>query len=235
MSAAPWDDAVADRPPLLPPFLATADEPTTATDTTPPREHPFPGNVLMHVDGMGTDSEGMPDPHDETRTVVENLDSAMVVTSLVAAQVPPSWGQTEPYHRPVLDIDLGVVAVPSTTPGRWHLMLDHRMPWSKYLDLLDALATAGLVQPGYVKAARAREHTAVRVPWLRKGDQAPELIDPACPRCRYGGHRCPKCDAPLSHGRETCSRDGLRCLTDPDPDADQALDSLRARLAGGAR
>jgi hypothetical protein len=137
-----------------------------------PRTHPFPGNVLMHVHGMGTDSEDMPDHAEEVRTVVEDLDAAMVLTSTMD-HTPPYV--SEPLHRPVLDIDLPVTLLPSTTPGHHHLLIDHPLTWSRYLDLLDALAYAGIVERGYVKAARARGHTAVRVPWLRKGDPAPDL------------------------------------------------------------
>jgi hypothetical protein len=143
-----------------------------------PRTHPFPGNVLMHVHGMGTDSEDMPDHTEEVRTVVEDLDAAMVLTSTYVRRGPLSRfanPTNEPLHRPVLDIDLPVTLLSSTTPGHHHLLIDHPMTWSRYLDLLDALVNAGIVEPGYVKAAQARGHTAVRVPWLRKGDPAPDL------------------------------------------------------------
>jgi hypothetical protein len=136
------------------------------------RSHPFPGNVLMHVHGMGTDSEDQPDHTEEVRTVVEDLDAAMVLVSTMTHT--PSY-VSEPLHRPVLDIDLGAQLLPSTTPGHYHLLIDRPMIWSRYLDLLDALVKAGIVEPGYVQAARARGHTAVRVPWLRKGDPAPDL------------------------------------------------------------
>lgn len=136
--------------------------------------HPFPGNVLMHVEGMGTDSQDMPDPSRETRTVLsdDQIDYATVVTS--TADCPGRFGSA-PLHRPVLDLDFDVRVVPSSTPGHHHLYIDRFLRWDQYLALLEALATAGIVQHGFVKGARDRGHTAVRVPWVRKGDTVPVL------------------------------------------------------------
>lgn len=73
-------------------------------------------------------------------------------------------------HRPVIDIDLPVKVVPSSTPGHHHLFIDAPMEWATYLNLLDAMAAAGIVEPGYVTATRERGYSTVRLPWVRKGD-----------------------------------------------------------------
>lgn len=77
----------------------------------------------------------------------------------------------EGIHCPTLDIDLPCYVVPSSTPGHFHLYIDYPMPWRKYKQLLKALAKSGIVEKGYVKASIRRKHTAVRVPWLKKGNK----------------------------------------------------------------
>lgn len=71
-------------------------------------------------------------------------------------------------HCPVLDIDIPAYLVPSSTPGHSHLYLDHPMTWRQYKRLLRALGRAGILEKGYVKASIQRQHTSVRVPWLKK-------------------------------------------------------------------
>lgn len=135
--------------------------------------HPFPGNVLMHVDGFDEADDSSCPTHadDEVRTIVTDLESAVVITSLAE---PSPWGGPQ-LHRPVLDIDCPVTVVPSTTPGHHHLLIDKPLSWDEYAGLLDALAHARIVESGYVAASKRREHSAVRVPWLRKGDPLPLL------------------------------------------------------------
>lgn len=65
-------------------------------------------------------------------------------------------------HAPVIDLDLPARLVPSATPGHFHLFLDVAMDWPTYVHLLEALAEAGLVQPGYVDACVVRGTTDVR-------------------------------------------------------------------------
>lgn len=71
-------------------------------------------------------------------------------------------------HCPVLDIDVPAFLVSSSTPGHSHLYIDHPMSWWKYKRLLRAMARAGILEKGYVRASIRRRHTAVRVPWLKK-------------------------------------------------------------------
>lgn len=87
-----------------------------------------------------------------------------VTTSMIADAEGRSTGR----HTVVLDIDVPAVLVPSSTPGHSHLFVDVEMGWETYKKLLGALADAGVVQPGYAAASWSREHTSVRLPWIRK-------------------------------------------------------------------
>jgi hypothetical protein len=71
-------------------------------------------------------------------------------------------------HKLVLDIDLPAKLVPTTTPGHWHLYIDHEMPWEAYVKVIDALAEAGVIEKGYARASKLRGYTSVRPPWLPK-------------------------------------------------------------------
>lgn len=76
----------------------------------------------------------------------------------------------EGVHCPVLDIDVRAYLLPSSTEGHSHLYINHPMRWRPYKRMLKAMARAGVLEKGYVKASIRRKHTAVRVPWLKKGD-----------------------------------------------------------------
>lgn len=60
-------------------------------------------------------------------------------------------------HRPALDIDLPARLVSSSTPGHFHLYFDDlALSWDAYLELLDALAKAGIVSTAWVGHCRER-------------------------------------------------------------------------------
>lgn len=101
----------------------------------------------------------------EDRRVTENLDEAQVVTSLIAGMTRRNGG----WHRLIVDVDLPLAVVPSSTPGHGHLYVDAPMQWPVYVRLLEALRDAGVLEQGYVAASIERGHTAVRLPWVRKG------------------------------------------------------------------
>lgn len=77
-------------------------------------------------------------------------------------------------HRPVIDLDVSAKLVASSTPGHGHLYIDAPLTWPQYLRLLDVLAEVGLVEAGYVSAARTREATFVRPEWVKKPVPVPE-------------------------------------------------------------
>lgn len=72
-------------------------------------------------------------------------------------------------HRPVIDIDHRVTVIESSTVGHSHFYVDLMMPWEDLVKLLEVMAEIGLVEPGYVNASKARGYTAVRLPWISKG------------------------------------------------------------------
>lgn len=71
-------------------------------------------------------------------------------------------------HAPVIDLDLPIRAIPSSTPDNWHLYIEKAMTWEQYLALLWAFVEAGLVEQGYYEASKARGGTHVRLPWVKK-------------------------------------------------------------------
>lgn len=71
-------------------------------------------------------------------------------------------------HSPALDIDVPAWLIPSSTPGHSHLYIDAPMTWWTYKRLLKALAAAGIIEKGYLKASLKRGRTDLRVPWLKK-------------------------------------------------------------------
>lgn len=83
-------------------------------------------------------------------------------------------------HRPVLDIDIPIAVVPSTTEGHYHLYIDKQMSWAEYERLLDVLVEVGIVEPGFAAASISRGYSAVRLPWVQKEDMvktAEQLFD----------------------------------------------------------
>ena len=82
-------------------------------------------------------------------------------------------------HAPVIDLDLPVRLIPSTTPGHFHLYIDRLMSAEDMFDLLDTMARVGLVEPGYAEVSRARGYSSVRLPWVKK--DVPRLF---CFRCQ---------------------------------------------------
>ncbi len=45
------------------------------------------------------------------------------------------------------------------------------MGWDTYVTMLDALAYAGIIEPGYAEASKARGFSAVRLPWVSKPEE----------------------------------------------------------------
>jgi hypothetical protein len=103
------------------------------------------------------------DPDQDGRTLVAGVEDADVVASSYNAH-----GFNTSMHRPVLDIDLDAVLVPSSTPGHHHLYIDKLMSWETYTELLQALAKAGIVQQGFVDVSLKRGASMVRLPWVKK-------------------------------------------------------------------
>jgi hypothetical protein len=103
----------------------------------------------------------------------EGKDENLIVSWLYTyAEVAPD----RRMHRPVLDIDFPARLVPSSTEGHFHLYLDGVLiPHDKYMYLLAALASCGIISEGYLKHSTERGGTAVRMPGSYKPKMA---LDP---------------------------------------------------------
>lgn len=141
-----------------------------------------PGPEEVYLDTIeGKCDVGAPDPSfdlagrttwtvkDGERIEANPSEGALVASSQTDRKDPFSVPE-EPYHRPVLDIDIPARLLPSSTPGHHHLYLDIDVPWDKYEALLKALADARVIEEGYVLAALERKATFVRLPWVKKKD-----------------------------------------------------------------
>lgn len=130
------------------------------------RRVPLAGQMLAYADFTSTEYDG--NDHEG----VADIERANLITSIVEAGGLSRLGGGFASHKVVIDVDLPVTVVESTTPGHCHLFVDKAMTWPEYVALLEALTVAGIVEPGYLAAALQRGHTAVRLPWVRKGEAA---------------------------------------------------------------
>lgn len=129
-------------------------------------EHPFflSGQVLARVEfrsggGYGTAVSGYGTAVNSVQKA-DTIADANVVSSLVE--------RSRSVHRPVLDIDCPVHLIPSSTPGHYHLMIDHFLTWDEYEKLLRALQAAGILESGYVEQSIRQRQSCVRLPWIPK-------------------------------------------------------------------
>lgn len=71
-------------------------------------------------------------------------------------------------HRPALDIDIPCIRVDSSTPGHSHLYFTVGLEWDEYVELLQALAKAGILEQKYVDHSLGRGQTLLRVPGTKR-------------------------------------------------------------------
>lgn len=64
-------------------------------------------------------------------------------------------------HGFCVDIDMPCALIESS-PGRYHLYVEKAIPWGKYLEVLKALADAGIIERGYYGASRERKASFLR-------------------------------------------------------------------------
>lgn len=126
------------------------------------RWHPYTGQVLAWVDFEQTylnPPKQAASEHDANiaTSLVED-DGRRIVDGKVAKQM----------HKVVIDIDLPVALLESSTPGHFHLFIDKAMTWEQYKDLLQTLASVGIIEHNYVNATIDRGFSAVRLPWVKK-------------------------------------------------------------------
>jgi len=107
---------------------------------------------------------------------IETDNVAKIITDnppLIDANSVGSLHRPSYQHKPVLDLDMDVLVVPSSTRGHHHLYIDKLMPWRDYSLLMNVLAHVGILQPGYVSASHHRVESFLRTPWIRKGYSMP--------------------------------------------------------------
>ena len=122
-------------------------------------ESPLPGQMLARVDFDAVPTDG-----EYTRPSEEaDIEQANLLTSMCNRHDPFC-----PMHKVVIDLDHPAQLIESSTPGHHHLIIDHEIPWSAYVRLLEAMVECGLVEPGYLGSSIDRGYTAVRLPWIKK-------------------------------------------------------------------
>ena len=123
--------------------------------------NPMPGQVLKKQSlkpGTGIyEGEDVTDLYS-----VDELSEANLISSRV---------KDKDSHKIILDIDMPVKAIPSSTEGHFYLYIDKELTWTQYANLLWVLADVGIIEEGYFKAAINRKYTSVRLPWIKKGDE----------------------------------------------------------------
>ena len=122
-------------------------------------------DTLVPVYGMRETQDGA---YRVENLVAVGLDEAELITSEVA-------GQKGDVHKIAIDLDMPAVLVPSSTEGHFHLIIDHPIAWQRYVEILEALDRAGVVEHGYVEASKRRGFSALRVPWITKHSDGPHM------------------------------------------------------------
>ena len=110
---------------------------------------------------------------DEDSSVTYSREEREPATSIAEANVSTSIREdADDAHALLLDLDVPAWLVPSSTPGHSHLYVDVKIPTATYFALLDALAAAGVIQHGYANSSKHRGGTALRLPWIKKPENA---------------------------------------------------------------
>lgn len=137
-------------------------------------EKPLPPNVLAYVyfdekyEGGSTRRVELDNDYIKSQHIPNAITSRMMGLDGHRQNV---IDEDDEYHRPILDIDLPVMLIPSSTPDHYHLYIDAPMKWGAYKKLLSALSGAGIIEEGYYKASVSRRASYLRLPGVKKGDE----------------------------------------------------------------
>lgn len=71
-------------------------------------------------------------------------------------------------HLVMLDIDIPVHVIPSSTPGHCHLVFEKRVSWDSYVQLLGLLSELGIIEHGYASLMMERGQAFLRLPGVKK-------------------------------------------------------------------
>lgn len=120
-------------------------------------------------DGSGYD--GVVKPYDEA-TLRRRWNPSNTITGTSKEPPEPNLISSlteQGTHAPALDIDFPIHAVPSSTPGHFHLYFEKEMSWSDYEKLLRVMAEVGLIEQGFYQQAMKFKQTYLRLPYVKKG------------------------------------------------------------------
>jgi hypothetical protein len=152
----------------------------------------------LPLDGQALARTDFDDTYDTDRTVVADLADANLITSIVAASAGDPDGL---IHKVVIDVDLPITAIESSTPGHFHLFIDCAMSWPNV--------------PRATGSADDGRHRRARVPRRRAASRT---------------HRGPAAVGPQGRARPaTGGRLHSRCRL-PDPPGRQRAAQLRSPL-----
>jgi hypothetical protein len=97
------------------------------------------------------------------KVLVQNVEDANLVSSLL----------DNGNHAPAIDLDFPIHAIPSSTPGHYHLYLELELPWKSYEKLLKVMAEIGVIEKGFYESAKHFKQTFLRLPHIKKDTNAP--------------------------------------------------------------
>lgn len=89
------------------------------------------------------------------------------VSHIVTSALGP-YGESGDLHKPVIDFDIPIRAIPSSQEGHFHLYIDKEITWESYKKILDAFVDSGLVERVHAESSKSRGYSAVRLPWVKK-------------------------------------------------------------------
>lgn len=116
--------------------------------------------VLLFCPALQDDSCKSREPEDE---IIQPAD--WEEANLIASSIK---GTDSQMHKPILDIDLPCVLLPSSTKGHFHLFIDRPLSRELYLKLLEVLCECGIIGRGNVQQLKERECTTIRKPGFYK-------------------------------------------------------------------
>lgn len=120
-------------------------------------------------DGKGYD--GYIKPYDEA-TIKRRWDPNNTISGTSRAAPEPNLISSlleNGNHAPAIDIDLPLHAVPSSTPGHFHLYFEKEMSWKDYEKLLRVMTEVGLVEKGFYEQSLKFQQSYLRLPYVKKG------------------------------------------------------------------
>lgn len=128
----------------------------------------FAAMLRRHAKWNGIDwTRGSEDGfRDDSRKPTNDLADAEVISSAIA----PATAVLDEMslHEIALDIDRVAYLIPSSTPGHFHLYIEHTVRWRDYAELLQLLAKMGVIESGFASASITRKATFLRLPWVKK-------------------------------------------------------------------